>query len=545
MALSVGQNYGSSRTVLVNNQQVDLQNLKELRDLPEKHRAGREEEIRSGAEFLQQFPRFPASRACADLPWAILFLLTLLALLLFVATSMGELNSQAAAHSSRHLQTTSYGYVVDDAPGGSESGTYPGSQPMQHTFAADGNMHISESEGLHLAASICLACVAGAVGGLVSAALWIMAAKACASPVVYFSLYAIPALLMVGGLLALLGGSIHAGIMLCLLGGLMIVLTMCCWARYIPFTIEIVQMVATAFSERSEMVVISAIGGFVGPLWITLVILGYLAYYIKRTGGMSAEPSDGDSGAIYFFFFVLLWGSGVIGNVSHMAYCGVFSRWYFEEDEAPLLKSLHVATVTSFGSICFGTMMVAAINTVEAVVRGIRHAAQEDGNIVGCVIALIMEAIISCIGDLMEYFNQWVYAMCALRGGSFCDSARGTCTLISCTGMKAIIGDVLIDRVVGFGLLLATVAGGGLAALAGLLTATDTGGSMSRGDVIACSLAVGLVSAAISGGGVMLIMGSGTKAILMCWAEDPDRLHQQHGFEALHTELNNKAREWK
>ena len=56
---------------------------------------------------------------------------------------------------------------------------------------------------------------------------------------------------------------------------------------------------------------------------------------------------------------------------------------------------------------------------------------------------------------------------------------------------------------------------------------------------------VGLVSASISGGGVMSIMSSGTKAILMCWAEDPDRLHQQHGFEALHTELNNKAREWK
>lgn len=547
MALSVGQNYGSSRTVLVNNQQVDLQNLKELRDLPEKRRLGREQEIRSGAEFLQQFPRFPGSRACADLPWAILFLLTLLALLLFVATSMGELNSQAAAAvHSRHLQASSYVWV-DDAPGyeGSESGTYRGSQAMQHSFAADGNMHISESEGRHLAASICLACVAGAVGGLVSAALWIMAAKTCAGPVVYFSLYAIPTLLMVGGLLALLGGSIHTGIMLCLLGGLMIALTMCCWAHYIPFTIEIVQMVATAFSERSEMVVISAIGGFVGPLWITLVVLGYLAYYVKLTGGMSADSSDGDSGASYLFFFVLMWGSGVIGNVSHMAYCGVFSRWYFEEDEAPLLKSLHVATVTSFGSICFGTMIVAVINTVEAVLRGVRHAAQEDGNIVGCVIALIMEAVISCIGDLMEYFNQWVYAMCALRGGSFCDSARGTCTLISCTGMKAIIGDVLIDRVVTFGFLLAAVAGSGVAALSGLLTAEGGGGGLSRGEVIgACGL-VGLVSAGISGGGVMSIMGSGTKAILMCWAEDPDRLHQEHGFEALHTELNNKAREWK
>lgn len=59
--------------------------------------------------------------------------------------------------------------------------------------------------------------------------------------------------------------------------------------------------------------------------------------------------------------------------------------------------------------------------------------------------------------------------------------------------MKAIIGDVLIDRVVTFGLLLATVAGAGLAALAGLLTAADAGGSMSRGDVIgACSVFPGI-----------------------------------------------------
>eukprot|EP00435_Cladocopium_sp_Y103_P040818 s2587_g11.t1 len=110
--------------------------------------------------------------------------------------------------------------------------------------------------------------------------------------------------------------------------------------------------------------------------------------------------------------------------------------------------------------------------------------------------------------------------------------------------MKAIIGDVLIDRVVTFGLLLAAVVGAGVAALAGLLTATGAAGAnLSQGDVIGVCSLVGLVSAAISGGGVMGIMGSGTKAILMCWAEDPDRLHQEHGFEDLHAELNNKAPE--
>ena len=55
--------------------------------------------------------------------------------------------------------------------------------------------------------------------------------------------------------------------------------------------------------------------------------------------------------------------------------------------------------------------------------------------------------------------------------------------------MKAIIGDVLIDRVGTFGFLLAAVGGAAVAALAGLLTATDAGASMSRGDVIGvCSV---------------------------------------------------------
>ena len=50
----------------------------------------------------------------------------------------------------------------------------------------------------------------------------------------------------------------------------------------------------------------------------------------------------------------------------------------------------------------------------------------------------------------MEYFNEWVYAMCALRGGSFCDSARGTCTLISCTGMPGLeLGDFCLDMDMG------------------------------------------------------------------------------------------------
>ena len=98
----------------------------------------------------------------------------------------------------------------------------------------------------------------------------------------------------------------------------------------------------------------------------------------------------------------------------------------------------------------------------------------------------------------MEYFSQWVFVMCAIRGGSFCDSARGTCALFACAGMKAIIGDLLIDRVVTLGCLLAALGGMGLAAFAAFTSA-------SRTDVIGLCAVLGLFSALISSGGVMAV----------------------------------------
>eukprot|EP00439_Symbiodinium_sp_Y106_P079905 s2004_g18.t1 len=223
-------NHGSSRTVVagrvvVNNRQVDLQNLKELNDLPDRRRAGRAEVIRSGADFLQQAPRFPAHRACVDLPWAVLFLLTLLALISFVATSAGELGELGSA-ASRHL-SSSYGYggPVDGQAMSVDSGPRYAGQAMPwdngsgyvgQAMPVDNGSYMSESEAGALLVTSSLACVAGAAGGLILASMWIMFAQTCASTVVYFSLYAIPTLFLVAGVLTLLAGSVHGGIMLCL-----------------------------------------------------------------------------------------------------------------------------------------------------------------------------------------------------------------------------------------------------------------------------------------------------------------------------------------
>jgi len=68
----------------------------------------------------------------------------------------------------------------------------------------------------------------------------------------------------------------------------------------------------------------------------------------------------------------------VIKNVVHVTGAGVFASWYFLHGTVgvppnPTLGSLKRATTTSFGSICFGSLIVAALQTLQAVCRSIRY----------------------------------------------------------------------------------------------------------------------------------------------------------------------------
>lgn len=510
--------YGSARNVLISGKEVDIQNLKEIRDLPEKQKKGREKEIRSGAEFLQTAPRFPSRRGCKDLPWAILFMLTVAALVAFVIYSVVGINTE----------------LNED-------------EDFKHWKTHDGKV---PPDIWSDAITINLACVAGSVAGLIMAFFWIMAAKACPSPVVYISLYAIPVLSILGGVALVCSGQtgmMIAGAILILAGMCQLGCVMCCWAQYIPF-IEVVGMVANVSNENPCMVAVSALGGFFSAAWVILLTVGFAAFTIKHKEDTPDKNKGVMSPLEFCFLLVLYWGSGVIHNVCHMAYAGVFSRWYFSTDGPLLFPSLQVALTTSFGSICFGTFVVAAINAVQMLVRSVRIAAQEDGNVVGCVVALILECIIDAIGDMLEYFNAWVYVQCAIRGGSFCESARATCAMISCNGLKAIIGDLLIDSVVTLGTLLSGLVGLGV----GAAVAWGTKGefqhaqhaAFSREVVILIGVISGLLGGLLAGGGVMTIFSSGTKAILMCWAEEPNRLHEEHEFEDLHTEFNAKIQDY-
>jgi len=245
------------------------------------------------------------------------------------------------------------------------------------------------------------------------------------------------------------------------------------------------------------------------------------------------NASRGQEYGIYFALcFLTVWGMQVFCNICHVTYCGVFGRWYHRVDGTPLTKSLAVACTTSFGSICFGSFLIAAVRALEMTISAARRDAQEEGNILCCVILLVLECVVACLGDILDYFSDWAYVQCAVRGVSFFEAARITYSMMTCANAYAVVQDLLINSVVSLGALLCGLVGCGVGAFTGwqctrlqAVIVTGGGGGFIFGSVAGCAAAS--------------ILSSGTKTILALWAENPEPLKRNH--PDIHQAFENRV----
>jgi len=155
-----------------------------------------------------------------------------------------------------------------------------------------------------------------------------------------------------------------------------------------------------------------------------------------------------------FVLFSFYWTSQVIKNVVHVTVCGVFGSFYFLTNTphmptSPTLGSLSRATTTSFGSVCFGSLIIAIIRTVRAILRMLQD--QDEGAL--AFIACCAGCILSCIEGMLVYFNHYAYTHVAIYGKPFLQAGRDTWNMFMERGIEAIINDNLIGNVLGMGIL--------------------------------------------------------------------------------------------
>ena len=224
----------------------------------------------------------------------------------------------------------------------------------------------------------------------------------------------------------------------------------------------------------------------------------------NRSAQGAAQGADGF--LVVLFLLIVMWASQVSLNVMHTTASGLAATWYYvgsaQMPVNPTVASFKRATTTSFGSICFGSLLVAIIKVIRYLVR---QALQHENEFVRC----IAQCVLGCIEAMMQFFNTYAFVHVAIYGCGYVEAARRTWDLIK----QCFWAQYFNDALVGTTLTMVAFA-------AGCFAGVVAGVAMQ-------SVALGLLVFMIALNVNVIILRSVDSivvSIFVCFAETPDAL---------------------
>ncbi|KAJ3290761.1 hypothetical protein HDU79_002975 [Rhizoclosmatium sp. JEL0117] len=144
----------------------------------------------------------------------------------------------------------------------------------------------------------------------------------------------------------------------------------------------------------------------------------------------TAPPSESittsTEGAILFFIFIHFWFTAVLSSIEKMTIAGVVGQWYFGRaidetyDEDLVTKSLKGSLGPGFGSICFASLVVAAVEVTQFVIRTIRKNSR--GRPSSAFLALL-DSCMDCTSRAISQISSYTLIYCGITGASVCEGA--------------------------------------------------------------------------------------------------------------------------
>lgn len=317
------------------------------------------------------------------------------------------------------------------------------------------------------------------------------------------------------GILGLMWGQILTAVMGFLSFAVGICYAYFVWDR-IPFAAANLNTAITAVKSNFGLMVVAGLFLVLGTLWSIC--------WSVTTAGATAELGES---ALFVFLLSFYWTHQVIQNVLHVTTAGTVGTWWFSPQEcssccnSAVTSSFVRATTFSFGSICFGSLLVAIVQAL----RQLNHMTrdQDDCQILNCII----DCILSCVQSIIEYLNKWAYVYVGLYGYSYLEAGRNVITLFEHRGWTTIITDDLVDNallMVSFGIGLAT-------GLVGLIVAyfdKNAFQALGYSNVGMVGFIIGFLVGFIISSILMSVIGSATNTVIVCYAEAPNEFQTNH-----------------
>lgn len=162
-----------------------------------------------------------------------------------------------------------------------------------------------------------------------------------------------------------------------------------------------------------------------------------MAVYVKYEVGANPACSTGAGGCssakviglLVFITFAGYWITEWLKNTIHVTISGVYGSWYFlpnNPPKGPTRGAAKRALTYSFGSICFGSLIVALINMLRQACSIAQQQEANSGNIAADVCFCLLQCIIGLLDWAVQFINRYAFSYIALYGESYISSAKAT-----------------------------------------------------------------------------------------------------------------------
>ncbi|GAA5888558.1 hypothetical protein JCM6882_008996 [Rhodosporidiobolus microsporus] len=232
--------------------------------------------------------------------------------------------------------------------------------------------------------------------------------------------------------------------------------------RRIPLSKQLLLFVLRIAKYNKSVYIIALLGtllqGFYSVYWSFTAV----AIYQKWTPGSSGSTTSGGSashatviGLMVFAVFSYFWTSQFIINLFLTTEAGIYGTYYYEPTSPGKVKvawgAFKRASTYSFGSIAFGSLIVAILDLLRAFVQILQSYARDEGSAVGVAIACCANCCLGIITNMVEYFNRYAYIEIALYGKAYIAAAKDTWRLFKDRGIDALVNDCLVGNIWTFG----------------------------------------------------------------------------------------------
>ena len=312
------------------------------------------------------------------------------------------------------------------------------------------------------------------------------------------------------------------------------------WIPRIPFSALMLQTSIDVSRHHGHVFFVSLIGSVVTlafSAWFSVTLVAIYVSFEPSSNGENPACSNGGCsrakviGLMVYVTFAMYWFSEWIKNTVHTTVAGVYGSWYyFSRAPGGLPRgatrgAFKRATTYSFGSISFGSLIIAFVHMLRQMCSAAQQHEALEGNIVGSIMTWILSCFIALLDWLVTFFNRYAFCHIALYGKPYIPAAKDTWTMMKDRGMDALVQDCLIGPVLSMGSIFVAY----VCSLLSYLYLEFTKPAYNHGSnftpvIMAFSFVIGLQMCQI----LLTPVGSGVDTIFVAMGWDPHVMIRDH-----------------